>query len=53
MKEYLMKKTEEMHKCRSKLVKKFGIYWFKKMTPEEWAQKKDDVVVLINDIHNE
>ena len=32
MKEYLLMKTTELHKCRSKLVKKFGIYWWKRMS---------------------
>ena len=53
MKQYLLNKTEDLHKCRSKLVKKFGIYWFQKMSPEEWAKKKDDVIVHVKDIHNE
>ena len=53
MKEYLLKKTEQMHKCRSKLVKSFGIWWFKKMTEEEWEKKKEDVIVCVKDIHTE
>lgn len=32
MRDHLLKKTEDIHRCRSKLVKKFGIYWFKKMS---------------------
>jgi hypothetical protein len=28
MKKYLVAKTEDLHKCRSKLAVKFGLYWF-------------------------
>ena len=28
MRDYLLDKTANIHKCRSKLVKWFGIYWF-------------------------
>ena len=40
MRDYLFSKLEKIHKCKSKLVKKFGIYWFKDMSGEEWATKK-------------
>lgn len=32
MRNYLIQKTSTVHKARSKLAKKFGIYWFQKMT---------------------
>ena len=35
MREYLLTKSEGLHKCRSKVVKKFGMHFYKKMTPEE------------------
>ena len=41
MKDYLLGKTENLHKCRSKLVKVFGINFFKKISKEEWELKKD------------
>ena len=53
MRDHLLKKTEDLHRCRSKLVKKFGIYWFQRMTEEEWAKNKDVVIVHVKDIHNE
>ena len=37
-------KTTQLHKCRSKLVKKFGIYWWQRMSEEEWLGKKEFVV---------
>ena len=53
MRDHLINKTETVHKCRSKLVKKFGVYWFQKMDPKEWLKKKDDVIVKVENIHNE
>jgi hypothetical protein len=31
MKKYLHAKTENLHKCRSKIEIKFGMHWYKKM----------------------
>ena len=53
MKKYLLLKTSVIHKCRSKLVKIFGLYWFKRMDDEEFAKKQNDVVVLKEGIHND
>ena len=36
MKMYLEEKSAVVHKCRSKLVKKFGMWYFQKMTDDEW-----------------
>ena len=38
MKNYLREKTNVIHKCQSKLVKKFGMFWYQKMTEEEWKK---------------
>ena len=54
MRDHLLGKLEKIHKCKSKLVKVFGIYWFQEMSPEEWANKKDAVITLVKEeIHNE
>ena len=54
MRDHLLSKLEKIHKCKSKLVKMFGIYWFKEMTPEEWANKKDAIITLVKEeVHNE
>jgi len=53
MKKYIWAKTENLHKCRSKLTKKFGMWWFEEMNEAEWLAKRDDVVVLKNGIHDE
>ena len=47
MKKYLESKTKNLHKCRLKLVKKFGLYWFKQMEEAEWNQKKNAIFPLI------
>lgn len=36
MKKLLLKRTEDIHRCRTKLVKKFGMYYFQQMTEEEF-----------------
>ena len=40
MRDYLINKSEGLHKCRSKVVKRFGVYWFLKMSDKEWESKK-------------
>ena len=51
MKEHMLLKSETVHKCRSKLVMKFGLWFFKKMGSDEWELKKDSVFVLKQGIH--
>ena len=41
MKHFLITKTAGLHRCRSKLVKIFGLWWFKEMNKEEYNSKKD------------
>ena len=31
MKQYMLEKCVQLDKCQSKLVKKFGLFWFQKM----------------------
>jgi hypothetical protein len=45
MKKYLLEKAEHIHKCKSKLVKKFGVFWYQLMTDEEWKQAAEYLVV--------
>jgi hypothetical protein len=52
MKNYLLQKTETVHKARSKLSKRFGIYWFEKMSAEEWNEKKSNVFVLDDNVRS-
>jgi hypothetical protein len=53
MRDYLMAKSSGLHKCRSKVVKRYGMYWYLKMSKEEWESKKNKNVVLIDYIHDE
>ena len=39
-KENLIKKLENIHRCKANIVKMFGTYWFKKMNDLEWDIKK-------------
>ena len=40
MREFFLKKFDEIPKLRKKLVKKHGSYWFQDIDDEEWAIKK-------------
>jgi hypothetical protein len=51
MKASIESKTNVLHKCRSKLHKSFGVWWWKEMPDEEWEQKKDAVCPLKKGIH--
>lgn len=53
MKQYMLKKCTLINKCQSKLVKQFGLFWFKQMSDEEWAQHTKNVVRLVQDITTE
>ena len=53
MRDYLFLKTENLHKCRSKLVKVFGINFFQQMSENEWNLKKDQVIVHKMNIHTD
>lgn len=44
MKKYLTKKVEKLDKSRSRLVKKYGLWWFARMSDEEWAVEREKVV---------
>jgi hypothetical protein len=53
MRNYLISKTATIHKARSKLTKLFGIYWFQKMSEEEFNSKKSEVFTLADNVHSE
>ena len=53
MRNFLIMKTENLHKCRSKLTKKLGSFWFQKMSRQEWETKKDDVFVRKEGVHTD
>ena len=36
----LQNKLAHIHRCKAKIVRKFGSYWFQEMTDEEWEIKK-------------
>lgn len=54
MQEYFLEKTKMVDKCQSKLVKKFGLWWYQKLTEKEWAiQSKQVVCEVKEDIHDD
>lgn len=53
MKSYLLARVGEIHRCRSKLTKIFGLWWFETMEDEEWNKKKKHIVTIKEGIQNE
>ena len=53
MRDHILGKTHILDKCRSKLVQKYGLWFFQQMQDEEWNQKKKKVIVLKEDIHTD
>jgi hypothetical protein len=49
----LLSRVTKMHKCKSKLVKKFGLWYYVEMSEQEWAVKRNDTIVLKTGVHNE
>ena len=53
MKNWIIKKTENLHKCRSKLVKRYGVWWYQEMSDDEAKKKIQAKIVLREDIHTD
>jgi hypothetical protein len=53
MKEHILDKTNVMHKCRSKLVSYFGLWFFERMEIQEWNFKRHDLVIEKTGIHTD
>ena len=56
MKKYMIStrtKISTLHKHRSKLVKKFGLWWFQVIDDEAWKVKMENNFPLVEGIHNE
>ena len=53
MKTHLFERLKHIHRCRSKMVKFFGVWYFKKMSVEEFEGVKDVVIKRVDGIHNE
>ena len=53
MREHILRKSEKFDKFQSRLVKKFGLYFFQKMSQEEWAIKQKDVVIHNTEVQSE
>jgi len=53
MSKYLVAKVETVHKCRHKLAKYFGVYWYQRMEDKEWNEKKKSICVLVENVHTD
>lgn len=53
MKQHLLAKTTLLNRCRSKLVKKFGLYWFQELSEKDWKEQIPNVLQLRQDITSE
>ena len=47
MQKNLIAKLAQIHKCKAKIVKKFGTYWYTNLTEKEWDDCKEDVVTIL------
>jgi len=52
MRTYLLDKVGLIHRCRSKLVKIMGLWWFKTMEDEEWNNTKNKMFQTKQGIHD-
>jgi hypothetical protein len=53
MKTFILDKAAKVHKGRSNLVKKCGVYWYQEMTEEQWSLRKGGVVELKEGINSD
>ena len=53
MKKQLLTKAGNVNRCRSKLINIFGLWWYQRMSDDEWEVKKKKVISIKEDIHNE
>lgn len=53
MREHFNKKIADIHKCKSQLVKMFGMQFFQELTEKEWEEKSKKVFVCVDDITDE
>jgi phage terminase large subunit len=52
-KQFLFNHLDTLHKCKSKLTKKFGQWWYEEMSDIEWKAKRENIIVLKSGVHNE
>ena len=53
LRDAILDRLEHVHRCRSKMVKIFGVWYFKRMENEEFDRKKDVIVQRIDGIHTD
>ena len=53
MKQYLLAKIGDTHRCKSKLSNIMGQWWFQTMPEEEWNAKRKEIITIKEGIHNE
>ena len=53
MKEFLLNKTDGLHRMRHKLVKILGQYFFKRFSDEEWESKQHIFVEMANNVNSD
>lgn len=53
MKKYMSEKNEHIDRAQTKLVKWLGLYWFKKLTKQEWQEFVPKVITEVKGIHTQ
>lgn len=53
MKQHILSKVTQLHKCKSILVKRLGLFWMKELSDEEWKLQINKIIKLEENIHTD
>lgn len=53
MKQHILSKVSQLHKGKSILVKRLGLFWMQELSDEEWKQQFTNVIKLKENIHTD
>lgn len=53
MKVYLQKKCMDLDRCKSKLVKRLGLWWYLELSDDEWNIQREEIFKVVKDVHTE
>lgn len=53
MRTYLEERLAKLPRCRSKVYKLCGVWWFKKMSEKEYDSKKDAIFKTVDNVHTD
>lgn len=53
IKTHILEKLQNIHKCKSSLVKRLGVYWFQEMSDAEWGSIKGSLFRQEDNVHTD